>query len=355
MKSGWVSSLGKYVNEFEEKFAEFCNAKFAVSTSNGTTALHLAMLVNKIGRGDEVIVPDLTFVATANAVAYTGAKVICADINPKTLCIDVNKIEQRITPRTKAIITVHLYGYPADMVKLNQLGLKYKIPIIEDAAEAHGAMLFSKKIGALGQCGIFSFYGNKIITTGEGGMLVTNDYDIYLKARYFRDHAMSASKKYWHDDVGYNYRLTNIQAALGVSQLKRIEEIIERKREIYHFYKENFSDIEVTLNPTDPTVRNVYWLVNIQCELFNRRIRDQFIEELYKSNVEARPYFYPISQLPMYESNDNCDNANASLISQQGVSLPSFVDITFDEMNAVVSAVKNVFKTIPKIKNKALL
>jgi len=229
VKSGWVSSLGYYIFEFEKKFAEFIGTKYALTTSNGTTALHLTLASLGIKEGDEVIIPDLTFVATANAVAYTGAKPIIVDVEEDIWCIDPDSIRKSITPKTKAIIPVHLYGHSADMDEIIKISNEYGLHVIEDAAEAHGAEYKGKKVGSLGKCGVFSFYGNKIITTGEGGMITTDDEKLYERAKFLRDHAMNKEKRYWHSEIGFNYRITNLQAALGLAQLERIEEFLDKR------------------------------------------------------------------------------------------------------------------------------
>ena len=237
LDSGWVSSIGKYIDEFEANFARYCGTEYALAVSNGTTGLHLALAALGLQPGDEVIVPDLTFVATANAVAYTGATPVLADIDPDTLCIDPASVKSRISERTRAIIPVHLYGHPADMDALLEIGRAHGVDIIEDAAEAHGAEYRGRRVGGLGKCGVFSFYGNKIITTGEGGMLTTNDRAFYLHAKRLRDHAMSPQRRYFHEERGFNYRITNLQAALGVAQLERIEEFLARRTEIMGWYQ----------------------------------------------------------------------------------------------------------------------
>ncbi len=236
LKSGWISSQGKYIAEFEKAFSGFCGTRFGVATSNGTTALHLALLTLGIGPGDEVIVPALSFIATANVVVYTGARPVFADVDEKTWTINPSLLRSLITDRTKAIIPVHLYGHPADMGPIMKLAEEYHLWVIEDAAEAHGAEYKGKKVGSLGHMGCFSFYGNKIISTGEGGMIVTDNPEWVEKARILRDHGMSKERKYWHPVVGYNFRMTNIQAAIGLGQMTKLERLIEIKREIADRY-----------------------------------------------------------------------------------------------------------------------
>ncbi|NQU99168.1 MAG: DegT/DnrJ/EryC1/StrS aminotransferase family protein, partial [Parcubacteria group bacterium] len=223
IKSSWISSKGKFITEFEENFAEYCGVKYGIATANGTVALHLALKALKISKGDEVIVPDLTFIATANVVTYCNAKPIFIDSNPDYWCIDPEKIEEKITTKTKAIIPVHLYGHPCDMDAITKIAKKYGLYVIEDAAEAHGAGYKGKKVGSFGDISCFSFYGNKIITTGEGGMCLTNNQKLAERMKILRDHGMSPDKRYWYDVIGFNYRMTNIQAAIGVAQLKKID------------------------------------------------------------------------------------------------------------------------------------
>ncbi len=330
VSSGWVSSLGKYINTFEEKFALFCDCKYALTTSNGTTALHLALVSLGIGQNDEVIIPDFTFIATANAVRYTGARPLLVDIDENTLCISPEKIEQAITPNTKAIIPVHLYGHPANMREINAIAKKYNIFVIEDAAEAHGASVNGKKVGGLGDCGVFSFYGNKILTSGEGGMITTNNKSLYERMKYLRDHAMSSEKRYWHTEVGYNYRMTNLQAALGVAQLERVDELIDKKHKIFDWYHTELKDIKnISLNFTSKNSINVYWMVCVQIKNYSTSERDGLLKKLKNKGVDGRPFFYPISDMPMY---GEVETSITHKVSAKGLNLPSYYDITKNEV-----------------------
>jgi len=326
VKSGWVSSLGPYIEKFEKAFAKFCQAKYALTTSNGTTGLHLALLAVGIGPGDEVIVPDLSFIATANAVAYTGATPVFADIEDSTLCIDLPSIESAITPKTKAIIPVHLYGHPAKMNEINLLAKKFNLSVIEDAAEAHGATYQNKPVGGLGSCGVFSFYGNKIITTGEGGMLVTDDSQIYERAKVLRDHAMSANKRYWHDEVGYNYRMTNIQAALGLAQLEQITSFIEKRVQILEWYEHALSgQKKIRLNRKSNWAKSVPWIICAEIEGMRYDVRDQLIGALRNKGIDSRPYFYPMSDMPMF---DTATTKIAHKVSSMGINLPTYLELS---------------------------
>ena len=341
IKSGWVSSLGKYINEFEKKFAEFCNTKYALSTCNGTAALHLALIALGIKEGDEVIIPDLTFIATANAVKYTGAKVVTVDIEEDTLCIDPEKIKKSITSKTKAIIPVHLYGHPANMKEINKIAKKYNLYIIEDAAEAHGAEIDKQKVGSFGDIGIFSFYGNKIITSGEGGMITTNNKELYEKMKYLRDHAMSKEKRYWHTEIGYNYRMTNLQAALGLAQLNRIHELINKKIEIFEMYKYYLEDIpNIKLNFQKEGYKNVYWMVCLEFLNYDEKKRDNLIKKLKEKGIDSRPFFYPISDMPMYEK---AYTPITHKVYQRGINLPSYFDLKDREIKYICNTIKEFF------------
>jgi perosamine synthetase len=336
--SGWVSSLGKYINEFEKNFASFCNTEYALTTSNGTAALHLTLVALGITSGDEVLVPDFTFVSTASAVKYVGAKVVTVDIEEDTLCIDPKAIEKAITPKTKAIIPVHIYGHPANMEEINKIAKKNNLFVVEDAAEAHGSEIHGKRVGGLSDAGIFSFYGNKIMTSGEGGMITTNNEELYQKMKRLRDHAMSENKRYWHEEVGFNYRMTNLQAALGVAQFDRVDELLAKKKEIFEWYKEGLKDIQgIRLNSQKNGYKNVYWMVCLELTDYDENKRNEFMNKLKKKNIDSRPFFYPVSDMPMY---DVSDTPITHKISQRGVNLPSYFDITKEQVDYIVTNIK---------------
>jgi len=338
--SGWVSSLGKYINLFEEGFANYCGTKYAVSTSNGTTGLHLSLVALGITAQDEVIVPDLTFIATANAVKYIGAKVVVVDIDEDTLCMNPIALEAAITDRTKAIIPVHLYGHPADMIEINRIAEKYHLFVIEDAAEAHGAEINGRRVGSFGDLGVFSFYGNKIMTSGEGGMITTNDINLYERLKYLRDHAMSMEKRYWHTEIGYNYRMTNLQAALGLAQLERIDELTLKKREIFNWYYENLKDTpQVKLNFEKKNVKNAFWLPCIELLGYSEKNRDLLLVNLKEIGIDGRPYFYPISDMPMFE---DVETKIAHLVSHRGISLPSHFNLDKNNVDFICSELKKL-------------
>ncbi|OSI28437.1 aminotransferase DegT [Bradyrhizobium canariense] len=340
VESGWVSSIGRFIDEFENSFARYCGTEFAIAVSNGTTGLHLALAAFGIGPGDEVIVPDLTFVATANAVAYTGAKPVLADVDPETLCIDPGSVEALITPRTKAVMPVHLYGHPADMDAIASIARPRGIIVIEDAAEAHGAEYKGRRVGGLADCGVFSFYGNKIVTTGEGGMLTTNDPAFYRRAKRLRDHAMSSDRRYFHDERGFNYRMTNLQAALGVAQMERIDQFLARRAEIMAWYRSvvRTSDV-VRLNRVQNWARSAFWMVCLEVDRFDDDSRAAFIQSLKQRGIDSRPYFYPLSTMPMYSQESLPVAARKSRI---GLNLPSFFDLGKSDVERIGQVVNEL-------------
>jgi len=339
LKTNWISSLGKYVIEFEESFADFCGVKYGIATSNGTAALHLTLSALGIGKGDEVIVPSLTFVATANAVVYTGARPVFADSDPETWNIAPSKLDNLITKKTKAIIPVHLYGHPADLDPIIDIAKRYGIFIIEDAAEAHGALYKGKKVGSFGDAGCFSFYGNKIITTGEGGMVVTDNKKLAQKMKLLRDHAMSKVKKYWHKEIGFNYRLTNLQAALGVAQLKKIEFLIKCKRQIASVYNELLNGVcGITLPPQAEWAKNVFWMYSILVEKKYGLSRNQLMSKLKMAGIDSRPFFCPIHTLPPYKSGIRLPVAER--LSRKGISLPSGAILKKTDMRRICDVIK---------------
>ena len=343
LKTNWISSIGEYIEKFEDKFSKFCGRKYGVATSNGTTALQLALLVMGVGPGDEVIIPDLTFVASANAVSYTGAKPVFVDVEEETWTIDPGKIREKINTRTKAIMVVHLYGHPANMDELRNIARQHKLFLIEDAAEAHGALYKGKKVGSLSGLACFSFYGNKIITTGEGGMVVTNNAALAQKARFLRDHGMSRRRKYWHTVIGYNFRLTNIQAAIGLAQLEKIGETIFRKREIARFYNQYLAGIKGLVLPREASwAKNVYWMYSTLVDSAFGISRDKLIIKLRNSGIDTRPFFIPLHKLPPYRDFKNYPVSGK--LSKKGLNLPSSPALTEPEIKYVSESIRKYQK-----------
>jgi len=340
--TGWVSSAGKFVRKFEEQFSKFCETEFAVSSSSGTAALHLSLVALEIGLGDEVIVPSLTFISTANAVTFTGATPVFVDSETDTWNIDAGSIEQAVSEKTKAIIPVHLYGHPANMTHILNIAQKHNLSVIEDAAEAHGALYKGEKVGSLGDLGMFSFYGNKTITTGEGGMIVTDNKDLAEKIRILRDHGMDPERHYWHTVLGYNYRMTNIQAALGVAQMEHIEQIVEQKRRNAALYVKGLQDISgITLPPEATWAKNIYWLYSILIDEEEFGMSSKELgAQLKKRGIETRPLFPPVHQQPIYNTGQSLPMCEK--ISRCGLSLPSSATLNGDEIENITNEIRNI-------------
>jgi perosamine synthetase len=325
LESNWISSNGQYIKRFESAFAEFSGVKHALSCCNGTVALHLALLALGVGPGDEVIVPSLTFVATANAVTYCGARPVFVDSEPETWNIDPTLIEEKITPRTKGVIVVHLYGHPADMDLVQTIAHQHGLFIIEDAAEAHGAKYKGQRVGSLGDIATFSFYGNKIITTGEGGMVVTNDDTLASRVQQIKGQGMDPNRRYWFTMVGYNYRMTNIAAAIGLAQLEKADWHIARRREIAAQYSRRLKGLPgIMLQPEKPWAYNVYWMNSVVLDDNLMLSRDAVIAKLAKMGIETRPFFYPMHTLPIYQDLAKGQGFPvAERLAAQGINLPS--------------------------------
>lgn len=337
LDSTWISSNGKYIQLFEDAFADFCGVKHAISCCNGTVALHLALMALGAGPGDEVIVPSLTYVATANAVTYCGAKPVFVDSDPETWNIDPELVEAQITPRTKAIIVVHLYGHPANMATLLTVARRHGLSVIEDAAEAHGAEYRGQKVGSIGDIGTFSFYGNKIITTGEGGMVVTSHDHLADKLRLLNGQGMDPSRRYWFSIIGYNYRMTNIAAAIGLAQLEKAEWYLQQRAEIARWYQEELQGIAgLTWQPAKEWAKHVYWMFTVLLDDDLSVSRDQIMAYLAERGAETRPVFHPIHTLPPYRCSILADRLPvAERISRRGMNLPTWAGLHREEVRYV--------------------
>ncbi|MCG7489653.1 aminotransferase class I/II-fold pyridoxal phosphate-dependent enzyme [Vibrio sp. Of14-4] len=320
--SSWISSSGEYIARFEGKFSGYSDCEFGVAVSNGTAAIHLALLALDIGEDDEVIVPDLTFAASINAVLHANATPVIVDVEEESWCIDPIKIAEAITPKTKAIIPVHLYGQACDMESIITLANQYDLKVIEDCAEAHGAMYQGKKVGSFGEIGCFSFFGNKVITTGEGGMCVTNDVVLDQKMRVLRDHGMSKTKRYWHEVVGYNYRMTNLQAAIGLAQLERIDDIHNNRNLYEQAYRSVLDSKSFTFQNDINGRTKITWLVSVL--LKDNISRNAFISILKDRGIDARPFFYPLSAMDIYKKYCKFETPVAHKISKIGLNLPTY-------------------------------
>lgn len=342
MESGWISSSGKYVELFEAAFAEFCGVRHAVTCCNGTVALHLALLALGVGGGDEVIVPTLTFVATANAVTYCGARPVFVDSEPETWNLDPAQVETKITSRTKGIIAVHLYGHPAEMDMLRDIARRHGLFLLEDAAEAHGALYRGRPVGSLGDVATFSFYGNKIIATGEGGMVVTNDDALAARVRLLRGQGMDAEMRYWFPVVGYNYRMMNIPAAIGLAQLEQADWHIRRRREVAATYLQLLQSVPtLRWQAEHASARHAYWMFTVILGDEWRGSRDEVITQMQERGVETRPVFYPMHVLPPYrESARGEEFPVAEELAWRGLSLPTWAGLSPDDLSYVCECLR---------------
>ena len=343
MQTSWISSNGRFITLFEQAFADYCGVKHAIATNNGTTALHVALVSLGVGAGDEVIVPSLTYIATANTVKYCNATPVLVDNDPVTFNIDPADIEAAITPRTKGIIPVHLYGHPADMDAINAVAKKHGLFVLEDAAEAAGASYKGRKTGGLGDVATFSFFGNKIITTGEGGMVSTDDDALAARIRLLRGQGMDPERRYWFPVIGYNYRMTNIQAAIGLGQLERIEHHLEQRRRVAAAYRARLAPLEdrLVLPVSENWAEHVYWMYTVVLRDNVAKSRDQVMADLDAENIETRPVFYPMHVLPPYEDlNRPAGFPHADRCAERGINLPTFGTLTEDEIERVAAALE---------------
>ena len=338
--SSWISSKGPYVEKFEEGFACFAGARHGIAVSNGTVALHLALVALGIGPGDEVIVPDLTFAATINAVLYCGATPVIADVDQRTWCLSLATVEAACTSRTRAIIPVHLYGRPAEMGPISAFAAQRGLAVVEDCAEAHGARYAGRPVGAFGDIACFSFYANKIVTTGEGGMCVTSSPELANELRVLRDHGMVPERTYWHDRIGFNYRLTNIQAAIGHAQLDRASETLRRNHDIAEGYRSALQGIPGVRFPPDmdDLCAPVVWLASVTVPAERR---DALLTAALRANIETRPFFHSLSTLPPYQLYArHCPNSLE--LSATGVNLPTSRAVDTGAIDRVAEVFRNV-------------
>jgi len=340
VQSGWVSSLGKYVRDFEQQFAAYCDAQYGVATFNGTVAIHLLAATLNLGPGDEVIMPGLTYVASANGIRYTGATPVFVDSERDTWNIDPATVEAAITPRTKAIMAVHLYGHPADMAPLRDIADRHGLLLLEDAAEAHGARYRGQRVGGLSDAAIFSFYGNKIITTGEGGIIVTNNREWAERAFFLENQGRYNDNPYWHPEVAFNYRMTNIQAAIGLAQLEKIDDLLAIRRNNAAHYNRRLADIPgLTLPPQAGWAENVYWMYSVIVEDEFGLGRDELRDRLRAAGIDTRPFFYPVHTLPMYNTGQSLPVAED--LGRRGINLPSGATLTPEQIDYICDTLSN--------------
>lgn len=340
--NGWGDKCYEYINRFEQDFKTYLGSRFAIATSSCTGALHMGLAALEIGPGDEVILADSNWIATVAPVCYLGAKPVFVDILPDSWCLDPAQVEAAITPRTKAIIAVHIYGNLCDMDGLLALGEKYGVPVIEDSAEAIGSMYHGSRAGSMGKFGVFSFHGTKTLTTGEGGMFVTNDENLYEKVLTLSNHGRSRrqTKQFWPDILGYKYKMSNIQAAIGCAQLERIDELVNRKREILTYYRSALHQFQgVSLNPELTGMINGAWMPTAVFDVGDKVTRASLQSAFEKENIDARVFFHPLSSLPMFKSEIQVKNPIASNIPERAINLPSYHDITNSELDRVIAVI----------------
>lgn len=347
MSEGWISSTGRFIDRFEQEFAAFCGVEHAIACCNGTVALHLILAAMGIGPGDEVLVPSFTYIASANAVSYTGATPILVESDPITWNLDLQRIEEALTPRSKALIAVHLYGRPCPMAELEAFTARHNLLLIEDAAEAHGAIVDQRRVGGWGQAASFSFYGNKLITTGEGGMVTTRDRDLARRMRLLRGQGMDPQRRYWFADLGFNYRMTNLAAAIGCAQLERIDTLIERRRQIEQTYRQHLEGdaerFEWQLPLQDPDIFHVHWLFSMRVPSAQR---DGLMAFLLKRGIDSRPFFHALHTLPVYQDSRYHGNRNlsqAQTLGNSGLNLPTFSHLAEETIAFIAATIVEYF------------
>lgn len=339
--NGWGTKCYDYIYRFQNDFAAYQDAKFALATSSCTGAIHLALMALGVKAGDEVILPDITWIASVEPVLYIGAKPVFVDVLEDSWCIDPEKIKAAITPKTKAIIPVHLYGNVCEMDAIMAIAKKHSLVVLEDAAEGLGSEYKGKKAGSIGDAGVFSFHGTKTMTTGEGGIIVTDREDIYKRLRILNDHGRDPEigKTFWMKEYGYKYKMSNLQAALGCAQISRMDELVNRKRRIFNWYKELLTGIPCKINPELLGTKNSYWLPTL---IFDKSLhfdREAFFSFMKTHHIDSRPFFYPLSSLPMFEEKKG--NQVSYDIYERGINLPSYHDMDKDTVEYIVNCLKN--------------
>lgn len=338
--NGWGDRCYEYIQKFEDAFRVHLGVKYAIATSSCTGAMHLGLAGLGIGAGDEVIVPDINWIASVAPVTYLSAKPVLVDVDADSWCIDSDRVEAAITPKTRAISAVHLYGNLSNMDCLLDIGRRHRIPVIEDAAEALGSIWHGKRAGSMGNFGVFSFHGSKTITTGEGGMFVTNDEHLYEKVLTLSNHGRSKhqAKQFWPDMIGYKYKMSNVQAAIGLAQVERISDLIERKRAIFKLYQAELEDLPLKMNPEPVGTVNGYWMPTVVLSPQSKISRDSVLADFKSNNIDARVFFWPLSQLGLIES--VASNPVSEAIYVNAINLPSYHDMTEEDIFRVCRIVR---------------
>jgi perosamine synthetase len=341
--NGWGDRCYDYIYRFEKSFAAFQGCKHALATSSCTGAIHLGLMALGVKAGDEVIVPEITWIASVEPVLYIGAKPVFVDVLEDRWCLDPEKVKAAITRKTKAIIPVHLYGNLCEMDAVMQIAKEHNLVVLEDAAEGLGSEYKGKKAGSIGNAGVFSFHGTKTMSTGEGGMFVTDDTELYERAKVLNDHGRNPkdpeNKMFWMRNYGYKYKMSNLQAAMGCAQVERLEALVDKKRMIFSWYKELLKDVPCSLNPEPVGTKNSYWLPTLVIDEHINFDRDAFFKICKENNIDSRPFFFPLSSLPMF---DTCEDNDVALkIYKRGINLPSYHDMEFEDAAFVSQLLKN--------------
>jgi len=344
LQSGWISSTGEFIEQLENRWAAYCGRKHGIAVSSGTAALHIAVRLLNLEAGDEVIMPAFTIISCAQAVTQCGGIPVLVDSHPVNWQMDVSQIEARITPRTRAIMVVHIYGHPADMDAIMHIAQRHGLAVIEDAAEVHGAEYKGKKCGSFGDTSIFSFYANKLVTTGEGGMILTNNDDLAARAQSLRNLCFEKTQRFLHREIGFNYRLTNLQAAVGVAQMGRITETIRKKRSIAAAYRDKLKDIPELIHPVEePWAKCVYWVYGLLLTEEAKTDAAEFSRRLYENGIETRPFFLGMHEQPAFMAMGLFRGERypvAERFARYGLYIPSGPDIREEEIDEVCSAIR---------------
>ncbi len=341
LDSSWISSKGKFVPAFEGMFSRYIGIGHSVAVCNGTVALHLALVALGIGPGDEVIVPTLTYVASVNAIAYTGARPVFVDSLKTSWQMDPADVARKITPKTKAVLAVHLYGYPCDLDELLSILKKNGLFLIEDCAEAFGTKYKGKFVGNFGNAATFSFFGNKTLTTGEGGMVSTNDESLCARLRHYKGQGLAGEKEYWHDVIGYNYRMTNVCAAIGLAQLEQADDILRKKRMLVEEYREGLKGLPLAFQDDDDAVEPSFWMCSVLVE--RAAERDLLREHLKSAGIETRPFFCPVHTMPMY-GEGRAPHPVAEDLAQRGMNLPSYPGLQKKDLEVICGTIRDFYE-----------
>jgi perosamine synthetase len=349
VETGWYDRANEFPSRFEKAFAAYVGCRFAAALPSCTSAIHLALAARGVGAGDEVVVPDLTWIASSAPVSYVGASPVFADADPETWCVTAQSIERRLTPRTKAIIAVDLYGSMPPLDAIRQLADRRGLLLIEDAAEGLGSTLGGRPAGSFGHVGVFSFHGSKTLTTGEGGMLVTDDENLHARVLFLRDHGRAPGEKmFWNSEVAFKYKMTALQAALGLAQLERIEELVGKKREILGWYRQELADLPwITFNAEPSGVKNSYWMTTAILPPRPENEKETIIRKFIEAGIDGRPFFYPLSTIPAYASLPAAavarrEHTRAHEISRYGLNLPCALRLTREDVKTVAGVLRRI-------------